>query len=172
MDTMALLKGKRLGYGDGRWGEIDGKFEKGFEYITNLRNLHLHLKGDTLQDNTTHDVFKEIVKESYYGSKQHIILTLSKPELENDFTFLTLTTRGIHDAILKSILSQKYEKLTVSITQEQEAGKPLLTPHKHDASFQQPSREGIPIHHSQYHQHAFWRRQPHRGTFQPCFQVW
>lgn len=55
-----------------------GTFEKGFEFIANLRDFPLHLKEDTLQDNTTHHIFKEIVKESYYGSKKHIFLTLSK----------------------------------------------------------------------------------------------
>lgn len=55
-----------------------GTFEKGFEFIANLRDLPLHLKGDTLPNNTAHDIFKEVLKESYYGSKKHIFLTLSK----------------------------------------------------------------------------------------------
>jgi len=42
------------------------KVEKRFRLATKARTLRLHLKRDTFRGKAAHDIFKEIVRESYY----------------------------------------------------------------------------------------------------------
>lgn len=49
--------------------KIVGKMEKESTSSLKQRNLHLHLKGDTLHDTTAHALFNTIVRDSYYKKK-------------------------------------------------------------------------------------------------------
>ena len=120
-DGITLLKGERaLVMEEGE--KIIGKVEKDFELATKARNLRLRIKGDTLQGQPAHDIFKSIVRESYYAGGPHEFLTLTKPDTEKDFAFLTLTTEEARDAILKGKIKFNHENLTMSITRDREAG--------------------------------------------------
>lgn len=46
--------------------QIIDKVEKGFELITKAWNMCLHLKGDNLNDNTTHSILKTLMQDCYY----------------------------------------------------------------------------------------------------------
>lgn len=78
--------------GDGKRDgkSIIGRVENAYELATNSKNLRVHLKGDTLQDHTAYDIFKEIVQDRHYNGKQNEFLTLTKVELKGDFVVLTL----------------------------------------------------------------------------------
>lgn len=65
MDIIALLKGDQAFVMKMNGIERSiSKARKGLKSTTNSWNPHLHLKGDTFRDNTTHDIFKEIVRAS------------------------------------------------------------------------------------------------------------
>ena len=122
-DGIALLKGERAFVMEMENGEkVIAKVEKGFELATKARNLRLHIKGNTLRDDAAHVIFKELVRERYYAGKQLEFLTLTKPDPEKDFAFLTLATEEARDAILEGGLKYKYEKLHVNIPRDREAG--------------------------------------------------
>lgn len=87
------------------------KVEKGFELATKARNLQLHLKGDTFRGKAAHDMFKKIVRKSYYVGRPHEFLILANLDPERD-------------VILKNALKFSCEKLIVSITCDQETGNP------------------------------------------------
>lgn len=63
---------------------VIGKFEKGFELVTNVRNLQLHIKGDTIHDHIAHNLFHILVHGSYYKGQQFKFLTLTKLEVSKD----------------------------------------------------------------------------------------
>lgn len=70
-DVIPLLKGGRAFVMQMKDGErVIGRVEKRFEFITNARTLHLHLKGDTLHSTHAHTIFQDILKESYNEGKQ------------------------------------------------------------------------------------------------------
>ena len=92
---------------------IVGKVEKGFKLTTNSINLRLHLKGDTLQDNTANDIFKEIKRSSYYNGEWYKFLTWTNPELERGFAFLTLTiSKNIHIPLISKDVNSSKKKRT------------------------------------------------------------
>jgi hypothetical protein len=124
-DGLALLKGTRafvMTMDDGE--RVIGKVEKCYELATKARNLRLHLKGETLRHKHAFDIFEAIVREIYYAGKQHKFMGLAKPELERDFSFLTLTTEEARDLVLKEGLTFNHEKLQVSITRDRGASHP------------------------------------------------
>ena len=85
--------------------------KKGFELATKAHNLRLHLEGDTFQGKAAHDMFKEIVRKSYYVGRPHEFLILANMDPERD-------------VILKNVLKFNYEKLIISVTYDQETGNP------------------------------------------------
>lgn len=72
--------------------KIIGKVEKGFKLTTKAWNLALHLKCDIFRDKPAHVTFRELVREFLCAGKHHEFLTLTKTDLEKDFTFLILAT--------------------------------------------------------------------------------
>ena len=124
-DGMALLQGHRAFVMEMEDGErVIGKVEKGFELMTNARNLRLYIKGETLRQEHASHIFEEIVRESYYAGRQHEFMGLTKPELDKTFAFLTLTTEEARDVVLNEGLIFKHEKLHVSITRSRGVGNP------------------------------------------------
>ena len=66
-DGLALLRGDRafvLAMEDG--GKVISKVEKGFELVTKARNMRLHLKGDSLRDHSTMEIFRDLIRDLYY----------------------------------------------------------------------------------------------------------
>jgi hypothetical protein len=111
-DGLALLQGSRAFVMEMEDGEkVIGKVEKGYELAIKARNLRLHLKGESLQHENAFDIFKAIAKESYYTGKQLKFMGLTKPELDKNFAFLTLTTEEARDLVLKDGLTFNHEKL-------------------------------------------------------------
>lgn len=122
-DGLALLRGERafvMEMGDGE--KVIGKVEKGFELITKARNMRLHLKGDSLRENTANGILKILMKECYYDGREVEILSLTKPDVEKDFAFITLTTEEARDDLLTNGLTFHNEKLKVSITKDKDTG--------------------------------------------------
>lgn len=64
-----------------------------YELVTKARNLRLHLKGETLRHAHASTIFESLVHESYYSDQQHEFMSFAKPELGENFAFLTFTTR-------------------------------------------------------------------------------
>lgn len=58
--------------GDGE--RVIGKVEKGFELITNAKNMRLHIKGSTLQGSTFIHILRTLMSESYYEGREIEIL--------------------------------------------------------------------------------------------------
>lgn len=85
-DDIALLKEDRAFVMKMEDGEkIVGKMEKELDLSSlKQRNLHLHLKGDTLHDTAAHALFNTIVRDSYYEGKELKFLALTKLELTKD----------------------------------------------------------------------------------------
>ena len=124
-DGIALLQGHRAFVMEMEDGErVIGKVEKGFELMTNARNLRLYIKGETFRHEQASHIFEEIVRESYYTGRQHEFMGLTKPELDKTFAFLTLTTEEARDVVLNEGLTFNHEKLQVSITRNRGAGNP------------------------------------------------
>ena len=124
-DGLALLRGERafvMTMGDGE--RIIGKVEKGFELITKARNMRLHLKGEALRNNTAMDILRSLMKDSYYNGREVEILSLTKSDIDKDFSFITLTTEEARDDILNNGLTYHSERLKVSITKDKDAGHP------------------------------------------------
>lgn len=65
------------------------------------------------------------MRENYYEDKQLEFLTLIKPELTKDFTFLTLASEKARDSLLGWGLKFDCEKLKVSVTHNEEIGNTL-----------------------------------------------
>ena len=121
-DGLALLRGERafvMTMGDGE--QVIGKVEKSFELITKAKNMRLHLKGDTLRNNSVVDILKVIMAEAYYDGREVEILTLTKSEVEKDFAFITLTTEESRNDILTNGLTYRSERLKVNITKGKDA---------------------------------------------------
>ena len=124
-DGHALLQGNRAFVMEMEDKEfVIGKVEKGYELATKARNLRLHLKGETLRYEHAFNIFETITQESYYNGKQHEFMGLTKPELDKNFAFLTLTTEEARDHILKDGLTFNHERLQVSITRDRGTGNP------------------------------------------------
>ena len=122
-DGLALLRGERafvLTMGDGE--QVIGKVEKGFEFIMKARNMRLHLKGDTLRNNSAVDILRIIMAEAYYDGREVEILSFTKSEVEKDFAFITLTTEESRNDILTNGLIYRPESLRVSITKDKDTG--------------------------------------------------
>ena len=110
---IALLKGHRAFVMVMENGEkVIGKVEKGFELATKARNLRLHLKGESLRHENAFTIFPTLVQESYYSGLQHEFMGLTKPEVDKNFSFLTLTTEEARDLVLKQGLIYKKRKVT------------------------------------------------------------
>lgn len=125
VDGIALLRGTRAFALELEGGEmVIGKVEKGYELVTQARNLRLHLKGDTLRDIHAHSLFRTLVRESYYEGKQHEFMSLTKPDATKDFAFLTLLSEETRDTILTQGLHYHHEKIRVSITRGKEVTAP------------------------------------------------
>ena len=103
---------------------VIGKVEKGFELATKASNLRLHLRGESLRHEYAFNIFEALVRESYYTGRQLEFLGLTKPELDKNFAFLTLTTEDARDIILKDGLTFNHEKLQVSVTRDRGSGNP------------------------------------------------
>ena len=111
LDGLALLKDHRAFVMAMENGEkVIGKVEKGFELATKARNLRLHLKGETLRHEHAVTIFSTIVQESYYSGLQHEFMGLTKPDLDKNFSFLTLTTEEARDLVFKQGLTYKKKK--------------------------------------------------------------
>ena len=124
-DGIALLRGDRAFVMELEDGvKTIGKIEKGYELVTKARNLRLYLKGETLRHELASTIFESIVHESYYNGAQLEFMGLSKPVLDKDFAFLTLTTEEARDVILKEGLAYSNEKLLVSVTHDRNVGNP------------------------------------------------
>lgn len=93
------------------WDIVIGKVEKWFELTTKATYLRLHLKGESLRHEHAFNVFETIVQESYYTGRQFEFMGLTKPEVNKNFAFLTLTTEEARDHILKDGLAFNHEKL-------------------------------------------------------------
>ena len=50
--------------------------------------MKLHLKGETLRNNTAIDILMTLKRESYYDGREVEIRSLTKSEVEKDFTFI------------------------------------------------------------------------------------
>ena len=70
----------------GKW--VISKVENDLELVTKVRNLWLHIKGDTLHDHITYSIFNTLVRKNYYSGQQLEFLTLTKPELSKTMHFL------------------------------------------------------------------------------------
>ena len=124
-DGIALLRGNRAFTMEMEDGEVViGKVEKGYELATKARNLRLHLKGESIRHEHAFDILETIVRESYYTGKQHEFMGPTKPELDKNFVFLTLTTEEARDLVLMEGLIFNHEKLIVSITWDRGVGNP------------------------------------------------
>ena len=122
-DGLALLRGERafvMTLGDGE--RVIGKVEKGFELITKAKNMRLHLKGETIRNNTAVDILRTIMREFYYDGREVEILSLTKSDIERDFAFITLTTEESRDDIFSNGLTYRSERLKVSITKDKDTG--------------------------------------------------
>ena len=85
-DGLALLRGDRafvMTMGDGE--RIIGKVEKGFELITKVKNMRLHLKGETIRNSSALDILRNLMQQSYYDGREVEILSLTKAGMEKDF---------------------------------------------------------------------------------------
>ena len=124
-DGIAFLRGDRAFVMELEDGvKTIKKVEKGYELVTKARNLRLYLKGETLRHELASTIFESIVHESYYNGAQLEFMGLSKPVLDKDFAFLTLTTEETRDVILKEGLAYSNEKLLVSVTHDRNVGNP------------------------------------------------
>ena len=104
--------------------KVIGKVEKRYELVTKASNLCLHLKGETLRHESAFNIFEKLVHESYYIGKQHEFMSFTKPEVDKNYAFLTLTTEEARDTVLKDGLTYNHEKLQVSITRDRGASNP------------------------------------------------
>jgi hypothetical protein len=124
-DGLALLQGSRAFVMEMEDGEkVIGKVEKGYELATKARNLRLHLKGESLRYENASNIFEAITRESYYTGKQLEFMGPTKPELDKNFAFLTLTTEEARDLVLKDGLTFNHEILQVSVTRDRGNGNP------------------------------------------------
>ena len=124
-DGLALLQGSRAFAMEMEDGEmVIGKVEKGYELATKARNLRLHLKGESIRHAHAFDILEAIVRESYYAGKPHEFMGLTKPELDKNFAFLTLTTEEARDLVLMEGIIFNHEKIQVSITKDRGIGNP------------------------------------------------
>ena len=89
------------------------KLKNGFELVTHVQNLRLHIKGDTLRDPIAHNIFNTLVRESYYRGQQLEFLTLTKPEILKTYTFLTLAGVEAKDSFIEYGPLYNNEKLKV-----------------------------------------------------------
>ena len=122
-DGHALLQGSRAFVMEMEDGAlVIGKVEKRFELATKASNLRLHLKGESLRHEHAFNVFEALVRESYYTGSQLEFMGLTKPELDKNFAFLTLTTEDARDLILKDGLTFNHEKLQVSAPRDRGTG--------------------------------------------------
>lgn len=122
-DGLALLRGERpfvMVMGDGE--KVIAKVEKGFELITKAKNMRLHLKGETLRNNTAVEILQTLMQDSYYDGREVEILSLTKSDVERDFAFITLTTEEARDDILSNGLVYHSERLIVSLTKDKDIG--------------------------------------------------
>ena len=66
IDGLALLRGERaftMTMGDGE--SIIEKVEKGFELITKVKNMRLHLKGKTIRNHKAVDILRTLMRDAY-----------------------------------------------------------------------------------------------------------
>ena len=122
-DGLALLRGERafvMSMGDGE--QVIGKVEKGFELITKAKNMRVHLKGDSLRNNKAIDILRTLMSEAYYEGREIEILSLTKPDEEKDFAFITLTTEEAREDVLNNGLTYRSERLKVSTPKDKDMG--------------------------------------------------
>ena len=101
---------------------VIGKVEKRFEVVTKASNLRLHLKGESLRHEHAFNIFEALVRESYYTGRQLEFMGFTKPELDKNFAFLTLTTEDARDLIIKDGLTFNHEKFQVSVPRDHGTG--------------------------------------------------
>ena len=124
-DGLAILRGDRafvMTMGDGE--QIIGKVEKGFELVTKVKNMRLHLKGEAIRNNIALDILRNLMQRSYYDGREIEILSLTKAGVEKDFAFITLTAEEAREDILNNGLTFQSERLKVSITKDKDSGNP------------------------------------------------
>jgi hypothetical protein len=124
-DGLALLRGERafvMTMGDGE--TLIGKVEKGFELVTKARNLRLHLKGETLRNNSAIDILRTLMRTFYYEGREMEILSLTKADIDRDFAFITLTTEDAKLDLLNNGIVYHSERLKVSLTKDKDIGSP------------------------------------------------
>jgi hypothetical protein len=122
-DGLALLRGERafvLTMGDGE--TTIGKVEKGFELVTKVRNLRLHLKREALRHHSALDILRTLMRDSYYDGREVEILSLTKADIDRDFAFLTVTTEEAKTDILNNDIIYNSEHLKVSLTKDKDMG--------------------------------------------------
>lgn len=95
-----------------------GKIEKRLELATDACNMRLHVKGEMLRGETIHNVFKTVVRESYYDRFQHKLLTLTKLEDMKD------AMEEAMDALLQGGIAYNHEKLKVSVLRDKHSRNP------------------------------------------------
>lgn len=102
------------------------KIEKGYELVTRAHNLQQRIKGEIFCHEHVFNIFKTLIRESYYTERQHEFMGLNKPELDKNFAFFTLTMeKKTREIVLKDIFAYNYEKLKVKITLDCGANNPL-----------------------------------------------
>ena len=104
--------------------KIIGKIENGFELITKVRNMRLHLEDETLRNNTDMDILSNLMQDAYYDDREVEIIFLTKSDIDREFVFITLTTEEAKADILGIGLTFNSERLKVSIIKDKNVGKP------------------------------------------------
>ena len=123
IDGLALLRGERafvMTMGDGE--SIINKVEKGFELITKVKNMRLHLKGETIHNHEAVDILRTLMRYAYYDGREIEILSLTKSDTERDFAFTTLITEEAREDVLRNGLTYHSERLMVSLTKDKDIG--------------------------------------------------
>ena len=82
----------------------------------------LHLKGDSLRNNSAMDILRDLMRDFYYDSREVEILSLTKFKDDKDFAFITLITEDAREDILRNDLFYHSERLRVSATKDKDNG--------------------------------------------------
>ena len=84
--------------------------------------MHVHLVGDWLRDHTANKILKSHMRECYYDGQEVKILSLTKPNITQNFAFLALTTKEAWNNLLTNRLNFYNEKLKVNILKDKDTG--------------------------------------------------
>lgn len=114
-DSFALLCGQRAFITKMEDGEqLIGKVKKDLELITKIWNMHLHLKGDTLCDNTTHSILKTPMQDCYYEGRQSGDTFPHQDGRHKEFAFIMLTMEETQYELPTNGLAHSSNKLKVN----------------------------------------------------------